>query len=110
MVLKRKLARRSWPIEAFVGAVFKRRGGDSLGMGRGFKSAGKELEFRFEKATNFGTIGPRSRRDRATIIVLIARRSASDRLEAIPPLKLPDCGSIAPRSRSDRTAIVEFFH
>ena len=33
----------------------------------GFKSAGKELEFRFEKVTNFGTIGPRSSRDRATI-------------------------------------------
>ena len=27
MVLKKKLARRSWPIDAFVGAVFKRRGG-----------------------------------------------------------------------------------
>ena len=50
-----------------MGAVFKRRGGDSLGIGRGFKSAGKELEFRFEKAMNFGTIGPRSGRDRATI-------------------------------------------
>ena len=65
----------------------------------GFKSAGKELEFRFEKATNFGTIGPRSGRDRATIVVLVARRSASDHLEVIPPLKLPDRGSITPRSR-----------
>ena len=27
MVLNKKLARRSWPIDAFVGAVFKRRGG-----------------------------------------------------------------------------------
>ena len=52
----------------------------------------------------------RSRRDRATIVVLVARQSASDRLEAIPPLKLPDRGSIATRSRFDRTAIVEFFH
>ena len=76
----------------------------------GFKSAGKELEFCFVKATNFGTIGPRSRRDRATIYVLVARLSASDRLEAIPLLKLPDRGSIAPRLRFDRTAIAEFFH
>ena len=55
-------------------------------------------------------IGPRSRHDRAMIVVLVVRRSTSARLAAIPPCKLPDCGSIASRSRFDRTAIVEFFH
>ena len=57
------------------------------------------LNFRFKKT-----------HDRATIVVLVSRRSSSDRLEAIPSRKLPDRGSIAPRSRFDRTAIVEFFH
>ena len=82
-----------------MGAVFKRRGGDSLGMGLGFKSAGKELEFRFEKATNFGTIGPRSRHNRRLGRSSVVVRSSGG-----------DSAAEAPRSRSDRTAIVEFFH
>ena len=72
MVLKRELARRSWAIDAFVGAVFKRRGGDSLGMGRGFNSAPILTGFHGQKASNFchdrAAIGARSRRDRATIV------------------------------------------
>ena len=55
MLLKKKLARRSWPIEAFVAAVFKRHGGDSLGMGRGFRSATNRLDF----ISNFSSRVPR---------------------------------------------------
>ena len=43
-------------------------------------------------------------------VFLVVRRSASNCLEAILPLKLPDRGLIVPRSRFDWTAIVEFFH
>ena len=83
MVLKRELARRSWAIDAFVGAVFKRRGGDSLGIGHGFNSAPILTGFHGKKASNFchdrTTIGPRSRRDRATI----APRSGHDRASIV---------------------------
>ena len=69
--LKEKLARRSWPIEAFVGAVFKRRGGDSLGMGRGFKSAMNRIDFSFNFASLLPRFSPqfppRSRHDRVAI-------------------------------------------
>ena len=69
--LKEKLARRSWPIEAFVGAVFKRRGGNSLGMGRGFKSATNRLDFSFNFASLLSRFSPRfpprSRHDRVAI-------------------------------------------
>ena len=51
-------------------------------------------------------LGPRSGRDRATIVVLILRRSPADRRETISQRKRCDRGSIAPRSRLDRTAIV----
>ena len=54
MVLKRELARRSWAIDAFVGAVFKHRGSGSLGMSCGFNSAANRLEFRFEKSFKIG--------------------------------------------------------
>ena len=81
-----------------MGAVFKRRGGDSLGMGHGFNSAGNELQFCFKKGMIFGTIGPRSRRDQAIIVILADRRLSSGHLEAIPPLK-------EQRSRLDRAAI-----
>ena len=105
-VLKRKLARRSWPIEAIVGAEFMRRGSDSLGMGHGFNSATNQLEFGFNFAsmfatifaTIFTTIAPRSGRDRASIVVLLVRRSPSFQPATIPRQK-------SPRSRLDRTAI-----
>ena len=37
--LKEKLARRSWAIDAIVGAICRGRGSDSLGRLRGFNSA-----------------------------------------------------------------------
>ena len=78
--------------------------------GRSLNFASKRPRISARSGHDRAAIGPRSRRDRATIVVLVARRSASDRLEAIPSLKLPDRGSIAPQSRFDRTAIVEFFY
>ena len=66
--------------------------------------------FSLRIAVYLATIGPRSRRDRATIVVLAVRRSPFDRLATITPRQPSDRGSIAPRSRFDRTAIVEFFH
>ena len=54
------------------------------------------------------TIGPRSRRDRATIAIFQGNLPKIG--EMIPPCRNHDRGSIAPRSRFDRTAIVVFFH
>ena len=97
-----------------MGAVL--HGCESASLGR-TRSSHVGRKFRFVFAPNsrlFGhdraTIGPRSRRDRATIVVLAVRRSPSDRLATITPRQPSDRGSIAPRSRFDRTAIVEFFH
>ena len=90
-----------------------RRGSDSLGMGRGFNSATNQLEFCFNFATIFApiiaTIAPRSGHDRASIVVLVVRRSPSFRPATCPRRNLLDRGSIGPRSRFDRAAIV-FFH
>ena len=96
--------------------------GGSLMASRGrFLGRGSWLQFRNQSASisppnimhfsrDRAAIGPRSRHDRATIVVLVVRRSTPAQLAAIPPCKLPDRGSIRPRSRFDRTAIVEFFH
>ena len=65
----------------------------------------KGFNFASKRGMNFGVIGPRSRRDRALIFVVVDCRLSSDRLGAIPPLKEHDRGSIAPRSRFDRAAI-----
>ena len=75
MVLKRKLSLKSWAMEAIVEAVLWCRGGDSMGMDRGFNSAMNQRDFSF----NFGSLlprfllrfPPRSRHDR----VAIGRRS-----------------------------------
>ena len=79
-----------------------RRGSDSLGMGRGLNSAMNQLEFGFNFASMFApifaTIAPRSGRDRASIVVLLVRRSPSFRPAMIPRRK-------SPRSRFDRAAI-----
>ena len=87
-------------------------------MGRGFNSATNRLEFTFNFASTFATIfaaifatiAARSGRDRASIVVLVIRRSPSVRPATIPQRNLLDRGSIAPRSRFDRAVIVEFFH
>ena len=98
MVLKRELARRAWAIDAFVGAVFKRRGGDSLGMGRGFNSApifdrisrSKSFQFLPRSHHDRATIAPRSGHDRASIVILELCRSSSARVESIPRQKACD--------------------
>ena len=94
-------------------------GGLMASRGR-FLGRGSWLQFRNKSASisplnilhfsrDRAMIGPRSRHDRATIVILVVRRSTSSRLAAIPPCKLHDRGSIAPRSRLDRAAILEFF-
>ena len=107
MLLKRNLVRRSWAMEAIVEAVCKGRGSGSLGRRRSslmdHELVTNSLQFSFEMAMSFATIGPRSRRDRATIVVLVSYRSPSDRLEKISLRQLPNYGSIAPRSRSSST-------
>ena len=96
-----------------MGAVFKRRGGDSLGMGHGFNSATILTKFSGGFSSYFPdfstTIGPRSGHDRGSIVVLGFSRSSSNQVGAIPPRKTCNRGSIAPRSRLDRTAILGFF-
>ena len=85
---------------------------------RGFNSAKKQLGFGFKLASMFAmifaaiftTIAPRSGSDRASIVVLVIRRSPSVRPATIPRRNLLDRGSIAPQSWFDRAAIVEFFH
>ena len=74
----------------------------------GFKSAGKELEFRFKKATNFGTIGPRSGRDWATIGPRSGHNRRLGRSSVGVRSSGGDSAAEAPRSRLDRAAILEF--
>ena len=82
-----------------MGAVFKRRGGASLGMGRGFSSATILTKFSGGFSSYFHdfstTIGPRSGHDRGSIMVLKFRRSSSNQVGTIPPQKTYDRGSIA---------------
>ena len=96
-----------------MGAVFKRRGGASLGMGRGFSSATILTKFSGGFSSYFHdfstTIGPRSGHDRGSFMVLSFRRSSLNQVGTIPPRKTYDRGSIMPRSRLDRTAILGFF-
>ena len=120
MVLKRKLARRSWPIEAVVEAVWRSHGSNSLGRHRGFpiglKYAWIWLQSGQKKTTFSATIGPRSGHDRVTIgprswvnhdpkSPSIACRSRGDKSPTIPRQNLLDRGSIAPRLRLDRGSI-----
>ena len=90
-------------MKAVVEAVCRGHGSVSLGRRRSSwmdpELVTNLLQFSLSFAMSFATIGPRSRRDRATIVVLVSRRSPSDRLEKILLRQLPDYGSIA-----------EFFH
>ena len=74
-VFKEEIGPNSWAVVAILEAVFKRRGGDSLGMGRDFKSATNRLDFSFNFASHFPRFLPlflpRSRHDR----IAIGRRS-----------------------------------
>ena len=107
------MARGSWAIDAFVGAVFKRRGGASLGMGRGFNSAENELQFCFEKGMIFGTIGPRSGHDRPTIAPRSGHNLSPGRSSVIVLSSGSDSAAegatIAARSRRDRTVLPPIF-
>ena len=108
MLLKREIGPESGAVEAVVGAVFKHRGGASLGMGRGFKSAANRLEFRFERKLQNR---PRSSRDppRSTTI---ERRSYSRFFENAAQQswnRFHNTWSvIAPRSRRDRGVLPRF--
>ena len=68
-----------------MGAVLNGRGSDSLGR---IQSSHIGREFRFEFAPNSHHFS----HDRATNVVLVVRRSPSDRMAAIPPRKLSDRG------------------
>ena len=71
MLLKREIGSKSWAMEAIVEAVCKGRWSGSLGRRRSswidHELAANWLQFSFEMATNFTTIGPRSGRDHAAI-------------------------------------------
>ena len=99
-----------------IPTVFKRHGGDSLGMGHGFKSATNRLDF----STNFASrvprfsprFLPRSRHDWAAIGRQSCCSSFVDRLpidgrriRSGPAPSLLDRGSIAPRSWSSSTIV-----
>ena len=107
------MARRSWPIEVVVEADSWLCGSDSLGMDRGFNSATNQLEFGFNFASIFATvfaaifatIALRSGRDRASIVMLVLRRSPVDRLETNPQRSHDRISSIAAQSRRDRVVI-----
>ena len=109
MVLKRKLARRSWPIEAVVEAVWRSHGSDSLGRHRGFpiglKYAWIWLQSGLKKTTFSATIGSRSGHDHGLIMTLSRRRSPADRGETNPRRSRAGISSIAARSRRDRGSI-----
>ena len=108
------MVRRSWPIEAVVGAELMRRGGGFTWRGRSFRivleSSTTLLQISLKGGHNFRHDRPRSRHDRATI----GRRSCS-RCSRKCGLTIVnqfhnECCAIAARSQFDRTAIVEFFH
>ena len=68
---------------------------------RGSGSLVRRLSSRFLRhfvsilASKCTTIRPRSRRDRAMIVVLVTLRTPSDRVQKISVRQLPDYGSIA---------------
>ena len=107
------MARRSWPIEAVVGVIWGRRGNDSLGAASWLqfckKSAWIWLQISLKEtpisAAIFATITPRSGCDRASIVMLVLRRSPADRLETNPRRSRDRISSIAARSRHDRGSI-----
>ena len=112
MVFKEEIGPKFWMMEAIVRAVFKRRGGASLGMGRAFKSAANRLEFRFERKLQNRPRSSRDRprsttidHDRASIVLQILRKCCSTVVESIPQQMECDCSSIAPQSRRDPGSI-----
>ena len=115
MLLKRELGPKSWPIGADVDADLQRRGSGFLARRCNSRICGEfSSKFSLHERHVCTTIGPRSRRDRATIMgqsTIASFQGSLPKLgEMIPPSRNHDRGSIAPRSRSDRAAIVEFFH
>ena len=95
-------------------AIFKCCGGSSLSMSRGFNLAAILTKFSGEFGSSFHdfstTIGPRSRRDRASIVP----RSGLDRdpgaLSILVGSSGVDSAAACVRSRLDRAAIARFFH
>ena len=103
MLLKGKLARRSWPIDTVVGADWMGRGSDSPWRRRGFRIGMEWATILLQKSHN-----------RATIVIWSWSRSSSESrlriVEVIPRWRSHDLDSVAPRSRFDRATIVDFFH
>ena len=85
-----------------MGAVFKRRGGDSLSMGRAFNFAGNELQFFFKKGMIFGTNGPRLDHNHCLGQSSIVLRSSGGDFTAEAPRSRLDRAAIAVRSGRDR--------
>ena len=79
-------------------------GADLLGDDVASGLALTEPRFCFNFASKWPQFSPRSGHDRASIVVLVIRRSPSDQLETIPRQNLLDRGSIAPRSWSSSTS------
>ena len=65
--LNGNLTKKSWVVDAFVGAISWARGSDSFGQDCGFNPATNPLQFRFNRS-----------HDRALIVATIKRRSSHD--------------------------------
>ena len=107
MLLKRELGPKSWPLEAVVGVVWRRRGNESLDAASWLqfreKSAWIWLQISLQEGHDFRHKRPRSRRDRASIVLQMLQEMTIESRGIDPTRK-------DPRSRLDRTTIVVFFH
>ena len=109
MLIKREIGPESWAIEAIVEALCKGCGSGSLGRGRsfgiGYELAAIFLQSRLKGGHDFRHDRPRSRHDRASIVLQILQQLLSDDHGLIPRRMVCDRGLIAPQSRLDRAAI-----
>ena len=81
--LKRILAKKSSPIDAVVGADWRRHESDSLGIDRGSRIGAECATISLQKSHDRATITSRSGHDRALIVILILNRSPSDSVEGL---------------------------
>ena len=105
---KGEIGPESRAVEAVVGAIFKRRGGASLGMSRGFNFAAILTKFSGEFGSSFHdfstTIGPRSGVDRDPgAPSIIVGSSGVDSTAACVRARL-DRAAITARSRGSSTS------
>ena len=114
MLLKREIGPKSWPLEAVMGVVWRRRGSGSLGWGCRFNSATRltsiSLQHEPRSWHDQATIGPQSGHDLASIVDLDLSQPPSSQVRMIPRRKevqsWHDRAPIATRSGYDRTTIV----